>query len=380
MRRTLTATLTLAGLALLVAPTAAAAAPPDLSGLEYVALGDSYSAGYGLPDPSDQPVAGCYQSPFNYPHQIADALGLTLDDRTCSGAVTENVTDTPQDTGSGTAPPQSESLTASTDIVTITIGGNDLGFAGIAQSCVAKSATGPVFGVFPNFFATSTCQAIYNPSPGNDFLVDVIDQEVKPALATAYAAITAKAPNAKVFVLGYPSIVPVVDACFSLPYEGDTIAPPFIPNSVPFVASDEAYLHHVEEQLDLAIQQAAATAGFTYVSTWAQTQEHSLCTPEPYVFGFTLTNDVTPDPVPGTPGVYIALGTLHPNELGAAFLASVAQSAIVAAYPPVLAATGVDDRRWMFVGVGMLLAGGLALAWVRSRDASLRGAPRPPER
>jgi lysophospholipase L1-like esterase len=371
--RASTVVASLAALCVLGSPAlSAAAAPADLTGLEYVALGDSYSAGYGLPDPSDEPAPGCFQSPDNFPHQVAAALGLQLDDRSCSGAVTENITDQAQttDTG-GVAPVQSESLSASTDIVTVMISGNDLGFFGIAESCIAKSPTGPVFGVAPNFFSTNSCQAIYNPSPGNDFLVDVIDQEVKPALATTFALIKQKAPNAKVFVVGYPTITPPANPCFSLPYEGSDIAPPFVPNSVPFVAGDEAYLHHVEDQLDLAIQQAAGSAGFSYVPTFAQTQDHSLCTADPYVFGFTLTSTVTPDPVPGYPGVYIALGTLHPNQSGADFLAAVVQAAIVAAYPPALPATGAPITWWILAPVLFLI--GLALTLGQRRSGSRPG-------
>ncbi len=181
--------------------------------------------------------------------------------------------------------------------------------SGFAESCVAKSPTGPVFGVAPNFFSTNSCQEIYNPSVGNDFLIDVIDQEVKPALATTFALIKQKAPNAKVFVVRLPSHHsrrgPVLRRCPTrTPSTPNTPVPPFPPpfpqNAVPFAAGDEAYLHHVEEQLDLAIQQAAAAQSFTHVPTFAQTADHSLCTAQPYISGFSLTPTTTPDPVPGS--------------------------------------------------------------------------------
>lgn len=354
------------GVLCLVASPALSASAAGPSGLEYVALGDSYSAGYGLPDPSDEPAPGCFQSPYDFPHQVAGALGLVLDDRSCSGADTENITNTPQttDTG-GTAPIQSDSLSASTDIVTVMISGNDLGFFSIAESCLAKSPTGPVFGVYPNLYTTNTCREIYEPTANNDFLEFVIDSEVKPALATTFALIRQKAPNAKVFVVGYPTITPPTDHCFSLPYEGTDIAPPFVPNSVPFVASDQAYLHQIEQELDLAIQGAAATAGFTYVPTFEQTTDHSLCTPEPWMNGFTLTSTETPDPVPGHDGVYIALGTLHPNQAGADFLARAVRAAIEAAYP-VLPATGPSIGWWVLAPLPVIAGVLLTLGTRRS--------------
>lgn len=351
----------LTAVCLAAGPALSASAAPGLGGLEYVALGDSYSAGYGLPDPLDTPAPGCFQSPDNYPHQLADAYGLVLDDRTCSGAVTANVIDTPQVTmtGQGPAPVQSDSLSASTDIVTITIGGNDLGFATIAKSCVATSATGPVVGVPPDFFSKNTCQEIYNPSPGNDFLLTILDLEVKPALAATMATIAQKAPNAKVFVVGYPTLTPASGGCYSLPIGDNGFVPPFPQNTVPFVASDLAYLHGIEAALDDAIRAAAATAGFTYVPTFEQTADHSLCTPDPWVFGITLTNTPTPDPVPEVSGVYVQLGTLHPNGEGAANLTALVGAAIVAAFP-VLPATGASIAWWVLAPL-LLLAGVLAL-------------------
>ena len=164
----------LVGLALLApSTTAAAATSSTTAGLEYVAMGDSYSAGYGLlPLSPTSPATGCYQAEVDYPHLVATALGLDLDDRSCAGAVTANIRDTPQVTGSGTAPVQSDALSASTDIVTVTIGGNDLGFASIAGYCVALTANGPIAGD-PSL---DNCKDHYNPSPGVDQLIDLLGE------------------------------------------------------------------------------------------------------------------------------------------------------------------------------------------------------------
>src|SRR5947208_9857129 len=85
------------------------------------------AAGPGIP-----PVVHrkAMRSGRNYPHQLAEALGLRLIDATVSGATTENVLRTRQKTLLGSVPPQLEELVPEAALVTITIGGNDLGYIG----------------------------------------------------------------------------------------------------------------------------------------------------------------------------------------------------------------------------------------------------------
>ncbi len=212
------------------APTSAAAsAPPDssLTGLHYVALGDSYSAGYGIPPASGLPVPGCAQSSVDYPHLLAAQFGLVLTDVSCAGALATNVM-TPQVTSSGTAPPQQTALGPDTDIVTVTLGGNDLDFAGVARFCTALSATGPVLG--GNSYSGADCKGYYDPPGGPDMLADNIATVVIPHVRAALAAIAAAAPRAKVFVVGYPSLTPdaahtPVGGCFRTIDNGGNPAP-----------------------------------------------------------------------------------------------------------------------------------------------------------
>ncbi|WNY34958.1 SGNH/GDSL hydrolase family protein [Curtobacterium flaccumfaciens] len=126
------------------APTQSVAAA---SGGNYVALGDSYAGGFGVAPYSSGPAAGCFQSTTDYPHQVAASLGLQLDDRACAGATTGNISRVAQKTGAGsaTAPVQADALSKNTDVVTVSIGGNDLGFAGVIANCVALDKAGPVF-------------------------------------------------------------------------------------------------------------------------------------------------------------------------------------------------------------------------------------------
>lgn len=413
MRKRLGAVLLVLGLGLAVAgPATAASAVPPFDGLEYVALGDSYSAGFGVgpyvvnttsgvplngtPDVGNFPANGCYQSTENYPKQIADALGLSLganniNDRTCSGAVTANIRDTPQLTMNGhLAPVQSDWLSATTDVVTLTIGGNDLTFADVARFCVRLGIDAESFPI--GDFLIDNCKEWYWPIPSDpdtDKLINLLDDTVKPSLAETFALIKEKAPNAKVFVIGYPSIAPDLSniptpqppGCFTDP----VITNPFgyRENSFPYSQVDTLYLHHVEDAMDNASQAAAEAAGFTFIPTWAATQAHSACATgapgsatEPYIFGVTLTgsnqNSIpTPDPV-----LFIELGALHPNPAGVDFIAAQVIDAMrthpafgaEATSKPQLAATGAAAFPLVAAGLLLALAGGV-LAFGRKRSA-----------
>src|SRR3954451_19569335 len=120
----------------LVTSAAAAAALP-----RYVALGDSYAAGPVIP--IQLPPFGCLKSSNNYGHLAEQQLRFPeFADPTCSGAKTEHMTQT-QDVDPGPNPPQFDSLTADTKMVTLTIGGNDIGFSSIARDCtVATPSSG----------------------------------------------------------------------------------------------------------------------------------------------------------------------------------------------------------------------------------------------
>ena len=102
-------------------------------GARYVALGGSFAAGTGIPATSG---GLCLRSDHSYPNLVAAALALTLDDVTCSGATTANVRDTPQNG----AAPQLDAVTADTALISLTVGGNDLGYSTLAGECANPSA------------------------------------------------------------------------------------------------------------------------------------------------------------------------------------------------------------------------------------------------
>ena len=102
---------------LLAAPPAHAAAP------SYVALGDSYSSGVGTRSYLDDGTS-CQRSTYAYPSLVAAAQGYALNFRACSGAKIADVTTS-----------QLGALSSATRYVTISVGGNDAGFAGVLTEC-----------------------------------------------------------------------------------------------------------------------------------------------------------------------------------------------------------------------------------------------------
>lgn len=365
--------------AVLGAPSAAVAASAKTGasptrGLDYVALGDSYAAGYGLSDPTGEPAAGCGQSAHDYPHQVASRLGLTLTDVSCAGATTADVIDTRQ---LGAAP-QSNALGRQTKVVTISIGGNDAGLFATASSCIALSKTGPIFAHADH----ATCKSSL-VSGGVDSLAREIDGQVAHGLARAFTTISHRAPNARVFVVGYPAIFPdkthlPPSGCFRPVVDAATLTGVFPKNGFPFTTTDVEYLAGVQKKLDTVTRTAADHAGFTYIPALAATEAHSGCTTtDSYIQGITLTGS------PGLRSISLKAGALHPNAAGAAFLATQTADAVKTAFattptasPRPAASSGHAEVVWIGVVVALLVLFGLVTTVTRRRR---RGRPQSQE-
>src|ERR1700678_2548160 len=202
--------------------TPAKAATP----VRYVALGDSYSSGVGAGDES----GSCDQSPNAYGPRWASANSpASFTFPACSGATTSSVISS-----------QLSSLSASTTLVSITIGGNDAGFSSIMETCILDS--------------TSTCESAVSKAeqyanttlPGN--------------LSTLFADIKADAPNAKVVVLGYPDFYDLsVSICLGLS------------------SADHQALDNGVHDLGGVLQTAANNAGFVFADVRSQFSGHELC-------------------------------------------------------------------------------------------------------
>ncbi|HEX4702418.1 MAG TPA: GDSL-type esterase/lipase family protein, partial [Pseudonocardiaceae bacterium] len=130
----------LVALAGMLAGAAYANAAPTFQ--HYVALGDSYASGPLIPNQSLHPI-GCARSDHNYAGDLARSMHIpTLVDVSCGGATTVDMTHT-QSVPLGSNAPEFNALTTTTDLVTVTIGGNDIGFTSVIETCALESLTNP---------------------------------------------------------------------------------------------------------------------------------------------------------------------------------------------------------------------------------------------
>ena len=261
------AVLAAALLALLAAFASAARAA------NYVALGDSYAAGPLIPNPL-LPL-GCLKSSNNYAHLAAPTIGLPLRDATCSGATTEDMA-SPQDVDpDGPNPPQFDSLDAETTRVSLTIGGNDIGFSDIALDCVTF-----------NPFSTP-CKDKYTAG-GKDQIAERI-AATAPKVDAVLDGIAARSPSAKVFVVNYAAIFPETGfGCWP---------------QMPIGFGDVPYLRAKQKQLNGMLATQAAANGATLVDWYKASIGHNACKG-------TSTRWVEPV-VPTNPAAPI-----HPNKAG----------------------------------------------------------------
>lgn len=161
---------------------------------EYVALGDSYSA-MGSRAAETTGPAECFRSADNYPSLVAQHEGIeNFVDATCSSAVTADILTARAGTN-GPISAQLESLTEDTDLVTISIGGNDIGFPAIAGCFQEALAAG----------VESDCASKFNR--------DEMTSSVNEMLFSVYSSVQQRSPEAKIVVTGYMPLVAEEGAC-----------------------------------------------------------------------------------------------------------------------------------------------------------------------
>jgi lysophospholipase L1-like esterase len=250
------AAMVLAGVVGVVAvPSTAAASQPAGVG-DYVALGDSYSSGVGtgVYDPTS---GACARSPLSYPPQwVVEHHPASFGFAACSGATTADVLAS-----------QISALQPGTDLVTITIGGNDAGFGPVLQTCTTAGSD-------------RTCFAAVDAA-------EAFEQTVlRDRLARTYAAIRQASPQAQVVVLGYPRLFDLAPTC----------ADPQVPN-----VARRRKLNEGADVLDGVIQSVSQQFGFYFGDVRGQFAGHGFCSADPWING---------------PSVPTAVGPYHPNEKG----------------------------------------------------------------
>ncbi|MCF2533052.1 SGNH/GDSL hydrolase family protein [Yinghuangia soli] len=255
-------------------------APATSGGSYYVALGDSYAAGVMIPETVPGSPKNCSRSSSNYAHLTAKQLAVpSFTDVTCGAATTADL-GAPQVFKNGGDSPaaQFDALGPQTKLVTLGIGGNDIGFGEIMTTCVMRSGDKA------------------SPTPCKDAFTkdgkDVLAQRIKDTAAKVDASlktIRAKSPDARVLLVGYPSILPETgDGC---------------PAQVPIAVGDLDYLRGVIRGLNTMLSTSAGTANATYVDTFTPGLGHDVCQPA----GTKWVEGIAPQS-PAAPA--------HPNALG----------------------------------------------------------------
>lgn len=165
----------LIGVSVLAVTTVSVPAVSEAAGGSYVALGDSYTSGVGTRSYLADGTS-CQRSVYSHPSLIAAQRGYSLNFRACSGATVADVTNL-----------QLGALSSGTDYVSISVGGNDAGFAKVITACAQP-------------WWAANCNAEVDKAQ------TYIKNTLPSALSTLYSRIHNRAPNATVVVVGYPRL------------------------------------------------------------------------------------------------------------------------------------------------------------------------------
>jgi lysophospholipase L1-like esterase len=221
---------------------------------EYVAMGSSYAAGAGLgPRQTGSPVL-CSRSNNGYPPRLARALNLTLVDMTCSGSVTRHVLEG----GQFFQDAQIRTLGPNTRLVTLTVGGNDVGFVRDLYLSAARKS---------DSVTETLIQKLWSGPPG-------IDQrnyaKLEAELTALLQTIRSRSPKATVVVATYPTVLPAHGTCPKLRLSN----------------AEAALMRQVESKLAAVIREAARKGGATVVDMNALGAKHHACSSSPWTKGW----------------------------------------------------------------------------------------------
>ena len=207
---------------------------------DYVALGDSFSSGVGTS--SYTLSSSCKRGVYAYPYLLAQQrAGTALSFVACSGATTSSLMSS-----------QIGAVNAGTDLVTVTIGGNDIGFAGLIYQCTLGECSSALD-------STRASVGTFLPS----------------RLATVYDAIRAQAPAATVVVLGYPRMFSS-SGCFG---------------TLGISTTERTKANQLADALDATIASAVfGRTGFVYKSALVPWTGHAVCSGSAWLNGLNLFN------------------------------------------------------------------------------------------
>lgn len=212
--------------------TTARAPPMFLEGDRYVALGSSIASGFGIPEQSTD----CGRSSRSYPRLVAARFDLDLIDVTCGAAVIPNVVGTAQ----GSNPPQLDAVTADTKLITLSIGGNDIGYNVTALACGD-----------PATICSAPPDVEANAATAQTALVDLIER------------LRVIAPSATIVLVTYPREVPAGNC-----------------PALRFTDEEASIVRALGERLASLLTEVAAETDVLLVDPYVEPGDHTGCAPE----------------------------------------------------------------------------------------------------
>lgn len=228
---------------------------PVIGKAEYVALGSSYAAGSGLGDRVTGAPFACARGEGSYPRLLAQTLDLSLTDVSCSGATALQVLNG----GQYFQRPQIAAVTERTRLVTLTVGGNDLHYVGDLLG-LAKAKDGGIVG----WAALKVLRA-----PHAVFAHD--GAKLRADIVAIVRALQAKAPNARIVIVSYPSILPRSGTCTALQ----------------LTTSEAERMRDVAAMLAKATRIAAYESGVKLIDMTKLKVAHGACSSVPWINGAT---------------------------------------------------------------------------------------------
>ena len=224
------------------------------AGSHYVAMGSSFAAGPGIATIEAGTPSRCTRSIENYAHQLAARRALALTDVTCSGAKTEHLLEAWRE-----LPAQLDALRADTRLVTVTVGGNDLGYmAGLVS---ASCANLQLQSRFPSMSCRSPAAPDESSFTALGLRLEKIAQEVRR-----------RSPEAMLVFVDYATVMPTRGGC----------------DAMPLTANDATTLRLVDRRLRVLTEKVARQNGAQLLKAGALTRDHHVCAKDPWMNGFAV--------------------------------------------------------------------------------------------
>jgi lysophospholipase L1-like esterase len=223
-------------------------------GAQYVAMGSSIASGPGVGArvPGSPPF--CMRSDANYAHLFAAKRGLSLRDVTCSGATTAGIL-----TGQMMLPPQLDAVGPETQLVTVSIGGNDVH---LAESLFAWSCTNAPDKI-PAAWRPWICREIPQAK------IDAGFSGLEAHLRAVVDGIRQRAPRARIVFVDYVHLVPTAGSC---------------PDRLALTASQLAEARSIEAQLAATTEKVANETGSDLLRASSLSEGHDVCAADAWVF------------------------------------------------------------------------------------------------